>query len=114
VAASCESSNEPPGSIKCGEFFDKILVSFSSRTLLHGVNNNNNNNNTAVETDEIKENIRLTIRDDDYTTYNWSHWNSNKKLKGKPGSYTRKTFDRFTTADSYAWNSTHNTESTAV
>jgi hypothetical protein len=26
----------------------------------------------------------------------------------------RKTFDRFTTKDSYAWNITHNTESTAV
>jgi hypothetical protein len=32
----------------------------------------------------------------------------------KPGSYTRKTFDRFTTENSYTWNITHNTESTAV
>jgi hypothetical protein len=45
---------------------------------------------------------------------NWSHWNSNEKLKKKFGSYTRKTFDRFTTKDSYTWNITHNTESTAV
>jgi hypothetical protein len=37
-----------------------------------------------------------------------------KKLKEKPGSYSRKTFNRFTTEDSYTWNSTHNTESTAV
>jgi hypothetical protein len=37
----------------------------------------------------------------DYTSYNWSHWNSNEKLKGKSGSYTRKTFDRFTTEESY-------------
>jgi hypothetical protein len=29
-------------------------------------------------------------------------------------SVTRKTFDRFTTKDSYTWNITHNTESTAV
>jgi len=29
-------------------------------------------------------------------------------------SSTRKTFDRFTTKDSYTWNITHNTESTAV
>jgi len=29
-------------------------------------------------------------------------------------NYTRKTFDRFTTKDSYTWNITHNTESTAV
>jgi hypothetical protein len=48
------------------------------------------------------------------TSYNWNHWNSNEKLKEKPGSYTGKTFDRFTTADSYTWNVTHNTESTAV
>jgi hypothetical protein len=53
-------------------------------------NNNNNNNN------------------------NWSHWNSNEKLKEKFGSCTRKTLDRFTTQDSYTWNITHNTESTAV
>jgi hypothetical protein len=50
----------------------------------------------------------------DYTNNNWSHWNSNEKLKEKFGSCTRKTFDRFTTKDSCAWNSTHNTESTAV
>jgi hypothetical protein len=29
----------------------------------------------------------------DYTSYNWSHWNSNEKLKEKFGSGTRKTFD---------------------
>jgi hypothetical protein len=50
----------------------------------------------------------------DYTSNNWSHWNSNEKLKEKFGRYTRKTFDRFTTKDSYTWNITHNTESTAV
>jgi hypothetical protein len=36
------------------------------------------------------------------------------KLKEKFGSCTRKTFDSFTTKDSYTWNITHNTESTAV
>jgi hypothetical protein len=50
----------------------------------------------------------------DYTSYNLSHWNSNEKLKENFGSGTRKTFDRFTTKDSYTWNITHNTESTAV
>jgi hypothetical protein len=50
----------------------------------------------------------------DYTGNNWSHWNGNEKLKETCGRYTRKTFDRFTTKDSYSWNSTHNTESTAV
>jgi len=48
------------------------------------------------------------------TSNNWSHWNSNKKLKENFGNCTRKTFDRFTTRDSCTWNSTHNTESTAV
>jgi hypothetical protein len=33
----------------------------------------------------------------DYTNSNWSHWNSNEKLKEKFGSCTRKTLDRFTT-----------------
>jgi hypothetical protein len=50
----------------------------------------------------------------DYTSNNWSHWNSNEKLKEIIGSCTRKTFDRFTTKDSYSWNITHNTESAAV
>ena len=50
----------------------------------------------------------------DYTGNNWSHWNSNEKLKEKFGSCTRKTFDRFTTKDSCTWNITHNTKSTAV
>ena len=50
----------------------------------------------------------------DYTSNNWSHWNSNEKLKKKFESYTRTTFDRFTTKDSYTWNITHNAESTAV
>ena len=50
----------------------------------------------------------------DYPVNIWSHWNSNEKLKETFGSCTRKTFDRFTTKDSYTWNITHNTESTAV
>ena len=49
-----------------------------------------------------------------FTRNNWGHWNGNEKLKEKFGSCTRKTFDRFTTKDSYTWNITHNTESTAV
>ena len=50
----------------------------------------------------------------DYTSNNWSHWNSNETPKEKFLSCTRKTFDRFTKKDSYTWNITHNTESTAV
>jgi hypothetical protein len=50
----------------------------------------------------------------DYTSYNWNHWNSNEELKEIFGSYTRKTFDRFTTEDSSTWNITHNMESTAA
>jgi hypothetical protein len=29
----------------------------------------------------------------DYTSNNWSHWNSNEKVKEKFERYTRKTFD---------------------
>ena len=50
----------------------------------------------------------------DHTSNNWSHWDSNEKLKEKFGSCTRKTLDRFTTKNSYTWNVTHNTESTAA
>jgi len=50
----------------------------------------------------------------DFISNNWSHWNSNEKLKEKLGNYTMKTLDRFNTKDSYTWNITHNTESTAV
>jgi len=50
----------------------------------------------------------------DCTSNNWSHWNSNEKFKKKFGICTRKTFDRSTKKDSYTWNITHNTESTAV
>jgi hypothetical protein len=66
-------------------------------------NNNNSNNTTNVEPEMY-----------DYTSYNWSHWNSNEKLKEKSGNYTKKTFDRFTTEESYTWNITRVTESTAV
>ena len=61
---------------------------------------------------ETQRNLELEMYD--YTNNNWSHWNSNEKLKEKFGSCTRKTFDRFITKDSYTWNITHNTESTAV
>jgi len=49
-----------------------------------------------------------------YTGNNWSHWNSNEKLKERFGNCKRKTVVRFTTKDSCTWNITHNTESTAV
>ena len=76
-----------------GTIFD--LIAFN--------NNKNNNNKTNVEPEMY-----------DYTSNNWSHWNSNETLKEKFGSCTRKTYDRFTAKDSYTWNITHNTESTAV
>jgi hypothetical protein len=50
----------------------------------------------------------------DYTSNNWSRWNSNEKLKETFGRYTWKTYDRYTTEDNYTWNITHNIESTAV
>ena len=61
---------------------------------------------------EITTNVEPEMYD--YTSNNWSHWNGNEKRKEKFGSCTRKTLDRFTTKDSYTWNITHNTESTAV
>jgi len=78
-------------------------------------NNNNNNNNNKVwcrDTKNVEPEMYV------YTSNNWSHWNSNEKLKEKLKekfeSCTRKTFDRFITKDSYTWNITDNTESTAV
>jgi len=35
----------------------------------------------------------------DYTSDNWSHWDSKEELKEKFGRYTRKIFERFTTKD---------------
>jgi len=51
-----------------------------------------------------------------YSGHNWSHRNSNRRFKEKFGSLTRKTFSRFTTADSYVYtrNITHNVEVTAI
>jgi len=38
VTGNCECGNEPSGLIKCGEFLDYLrTVSFTRRTLLHGV-----------------------------------------------------------------------------
>ena len=39
---------------------------------------------------------------------------NDEKLKEKPRNYTWKTFDRFTTENSYTWSIIHNTGSTAV
>jgi len=79
-------------------------------------NNNNNNNNKEVKIQEFMQRDTTNVEPEmfDCTSNNWSHWNSNEKLKEKFGNCTRKTFDRFTTTDSYTGNITHNTESTAV
>jgi hypothetical protein len=50
----------------------------------------------------------------DHTGNNWRYQNSNKGCKEKFGRHTRRTFNKFTTNDSYTCNITHNTESTAV
>ena len=50
----------------------------------------------------------------DYTGSNLSHRNSNKRFKEQFRSHTRKALNRVTTTDSYTWNITHNTGSTAV
>jgi len=69
-----------------------------------------------VKIHEFRYRDRANVEPDmnDCTSNNRSHWNNNVKLKEKFGNYTRKTFDRFTTKDSYTWNITHNTESTAL
>jgi hypothetical protein len=41
-------------------------------------NNNNNNNNNNITNDVEPEMY-------DYTSYDWSQWNGNEKLKEKPG-----------------------------
>jgi hypothetical protein len=50
----------------------------------------------------------------DYTRDNWSYRNRNKRFKEKFRSHTGKTLNRFAAEDSYTWNITRNTESTAV
>jgi hypothetical protein len=84
-------------------------------------NNNNNNNNNKVSGREVKikefrykDTTNVETEMYDYSSNNWSHWNGNEKLKEKFGRDTRKTFDTFTTKDSYTWNITYNTKSTAV
>jgi hypothetical protein len=69
-----------------------------------------------VETQEFMYRDTTNVEPEiyDYTSYNWSHWNSNEKLKEKFESGTGKTFDRFTTKDSCTWNIPHNKESTAM
>jgi hypothetical protein len=42
------------------------------------------------------------------------HQNSNKRFKENFGSHTQKTFNRFTTKDSYTWTVTYNMEYTAT
>ena len=53
---------------------------------------------------EIQRNVEPKMYD--YTSNNWSHWNSNEKLKEKFGSCAKKIFDRFTTKDNCTWNVT--------
>jgi hypothetical protein len=50
----------------------------------------------------------------DNTSNKWGHMTSNERSKEMFGSHTRKAFSIFTENDSYAWNITRNTESTAV
>ena len=80
----------------------------------NNISNNNNNNNNNKQEFVYRDATNVEPEMYDCTSNNWSHWNSNEKLKEKFGNYTRKTFDRFTTKDSYTWNITHNTENTAV
>ena len=46
----------------------------------------------------------------DCTGKNWSHQNSNERLKEKFGRHTRNTFNKLTTNDSCTWNITQYVE----
>jgi len=104
-----------------------VVVLLDNHSVPNSNNNNNNNNNNRqkccakgsrkeVKIQEFMYRDITNVEPEmyDYTNNNWSYWNSNEKLKEKFGSCTRKIFDRFITKDSYTWNVTHNTESTAV
>jgi hypothetical protein len=97
---------------------DPLFLEIKKSVWLLGIHNNDNNNNTGRQkccaTGSRKE-VKIQqfmYRDTTnvepemygYTGNNWSHWNTNKKLKETFGSCTGKTFDRFTTKDSYTWN----------
>ena len=56
----------------------------------------NNNNKVKIQEFMYRDKTNVGPEMYDYTSNNWSHWNSNEKLKEKFGSCTRKTFDRFT------------------
>jgi hypothetical protein len=100
----------------CNAFNISLVLPYVIWKYTIGNNNNNNNNNNKVKIKEFMYRATRNVGHEmyDYTSNNWSHWNSNEKLNEKSGSYTRKTFDRFTTKGSYTCNITHNTESTAV
>jgi hypothetical protein len=82
-------------------------------------NNNNNNNKEAEKKLKYKSlcieiqrmwNLKCTI----VPIIIGATGTVTRSFKEKFGCCTRKTFDSFTTKDSYTWNITHNTESTAV
>jgi type IV secretory pathway VirB10-like protein len=80
-----------------------IIVVAVAEVMINNNNNNNNNNNTRrqkccakgsgkeVEIQEFMHRDTTNVEPEiyDYTSYNWSHWNSNQKLKEKFGSGTR-------------------------
>jgi len=65
------------------------------RTRISRVNNNNNNNNSnnkEVKLQEFMYRDTTNVEPEmyDYTSNNWSHWNSNEKRKEKFGSCTKE------------------------
>jgi hypothetical protein len=50
----------------------------------------------------------------DYTRGKWGHRNSNERCKETLRSHIGKKFNKFAAEDSYTWDITHNTGSTAV
>ena len=66
--------------------------------------------NTSVyrDTANVEHEVRV------HTSNNYSHGESNRRVKEEFGIHTRVTFNRFITNDSCTWNIIHKTDSTAV
>jgi hypothetical protein len=68
------------------------MVAKTTTTTTNSNNNNHNNRAKGVEKQvkiqgfKYRDTTNVEPEKYDYTSYNWSHWNSNKKLKEKSGS----------------------------
>jgi hypothetical protein len=56
---------------------------------------------TKIQAFVYRDTINVGCEMYDHIGNDWSHWKSNKRLRKKFGSYTRKTFNRCIMKDSY-------------